>query len=108
MAFWDTGAMSGRLYNGDGVRLLTSSEASSAWSNPALLQVGKLNMFGRTNPLGTVAPKWLQYGEVAALTDDQSILWGTSMQDVNGESILWGTSDEQSILWGTATSPDAR
>jgi serine protease AprX len=108
IAFWDLGTMSGSLYAGTGIRQLSSSEASNAWNNPAMLPVGRLNLFGSANPVGTLTPKWIQFGELAGSTDDESILWGTSMQDVDGQSILWGTSDEESILWGTATSPTAR
>jgi serine protease AprX len=108
IAFWDLGTMSGSLYAGTGVRQLSSSEASNAWNNPAMLPVGRLNLFGSTNPVGTLTPKWIQFGELAGFTDDESILWGTSMLDVDGQSILWGTSDEESILWGTTTSPTAR
>jgi len=106
MAFWDLGTLSNGLYAGTGMRQLSSSEASNAWNNPSLLQVGQLNFFAR-NPVAAAAPKALQYGELASFTDDASILWGTSIA-VDGQSILWGTSDEQSILWGTTTSPDAR
>jgi len=56
-----------------------------------------------------VQPKRLQYGAVAGYTDQEMILWGTSMQDDGGQMILWGTSGDEMILWGTdATSPDAR
>jgi serine protease AprX len=108
MAFWDLGTMSGSLYAGTAVRQLSSSEASNAWNNPALLQAGRLNLFGSANLVSSLTPKWIQFGELAGFTDDESILWGTSMQDVDGQSILWGTSDEESILWGTATSPTAQ
>jgi serine protease AprX len=108
MAFWDLGTLGSGLYAGTGMRQLSSSEASSAWNDPALLQVGKLNLFGTTNPVASLAPKRIQYGAIASFTDDQSILWGTSILDVNGQSILWGTSDEESILWGTTTASDAR
>ena len=73
-----------------------------------LLQVGRLNLFGSSNPVASMTPKWIQYGTLAGFTDDQSILWGTSITDVDGQSILWGTSDEESILWGTTTSSNAR
>ena len=57
-----------------------------------------------------LSPKRLLYGTtVASYTDQEVILWGTSMQDGSGEVILWGTSGDEVILWGTdATSPDAR
>ena len=109
-AFWDAGSMSKRLYDGNGIRLLSPLEAPLVWLNPSLLNFGDLNLLGLTNPLASVSPKRLLYGTtVASYTDQEVILWGTSMQDGSGEVILWGTSGDEVILWGTdATSPDAR
>ena len=109
-AFWDNGTLSGRLYAGNGLRLLSVLEAPLAWLNPSLLHNGDLNLLGLTNPLASVRPKWLQYGQIGDFTQDQMILWGTQMQDADGQMILWGTSgDDSMILWGTSeTSPDAR
>jgi len=109
-AFWDAGTLSNRLYGGIGIRLLSLLEQPLVWLNPSLLNFGDLNLLGLNNPLASMNPKWLQYGTVGGYTDQETILWGTSMQDPTGETILWGTSgDGETILWGTsATSPDAR
>jgi len=109
-SFWDAGTLSNRLYRGLGIRLLSALEAPLVWLNPSLLHYGDLNLIGLTNPLASIQPKRLQYGGLAAYCDYETILWGTSMRDANGQTILWGTSaDDQTILWGTtATSPDAR
>jgi serine protease AprX len=110
--FWDAGTLATRLYGGSGVRLLSLVDALLAWLNPSVLNFGDLNLLGLTNPLASIAPKWLLYGEVAGWTSDQSIMWGSNIYDPQGQSIMWGssyTTDGTSIMWGSSmTSPDPR
>ncbi|MGH9141906.1 MAG: S8 family peptidase [Vicinamibacterales bacterium] len=101
--FWDTGTMASRLYAGKGIRLLSILQAPLAWLNAALLNIGDLNLLGLNNPLASVVPKWLLYGEVAGWTGGQSIMWGDAIYDPQGQSIMWGDSymtDGTSIMWG--------
>jgi hypothetical protein len=111
VAFWDTGSLATRLYQGSALRLLSPVTALLAWLNPSLLRVGDLNLLGLSNPLASMVPKWMLYGQVAGWTGSQSILWGDSIYDPQGQSILWGDSaqtDGTSILWGdsmTARDP---
>jgi subtilisin family serine protease len=109
-SFWDTGTLSARLYNGFGVRLLSTLDLSRVWSNPGLLAVGDLNLVGLLNPLRGVPATRLMYGDVAAWADDDHIIWGTDITSPDGDHIIWGTSDDDHIIWGTdvLTSPDAR
>jgi serine protease AprX len=110
--FWDSGTLASRLYAGTGIRLLSLLQAPLAWLNASLLKTGDLNLLGLGNPLASVAPKWLLYGEVAGWTSGSSIMWGTSIYDPSGQSIMWGTNyttDGTSIMWGTSEmSPDPR
>jgi serine protease AprX len=110
--FWDSGSLATRLYGGLGMRLLSLLQAPLYWLNPSVAKFGDLQLLGLTNPLGSLAPKSLLYGEVGGWTSDSQILWGTTIYDPQGEQILWGTSDtteDTQILWGTAmTSPDPR
>jgi subtilisin family serine protease len=120
ISFWDIGTLGGRLQAGVGSRALSAIDASLVWANPSLLRFGDLNLLGLTNPLASLLPKSLMYGAVAAWTTAPSIAWGTPIQDPQGatilwgtsqaQTILWGTSDDETILWGTAimTSPDPR
>jgi serine protease AprX len=108
-AFWDAGSLSGRLYDGLGIRLLSLLEAPLVWLNPSLLHYGDLNLVGLLNPLASISPKWLQYGTVGGWTDKQSIMWGDTIYDPNGQSIMWGDSnmtDDTSIMWGDSV-PEA-
>ena len=112
VAFWDSGTLATRLYGGTGLRLLSLLQAPLVWLNPALLNFGDLNLVGLSNPLRSVAPKWLLYGQVADWTSDSSIMWGSTIYNPQGQSIMWGssdTSDGTSIMWGSSmTSPDPR
>ena len=108
-AFWDAGTLSNRLYQGVGIRLLSAVDALAAWLNPTLLHYGDLNLLGLLNPLGSLGPKWLQYGVIGDWTDSQAILWGDTIYDPNGQAILWGdqtTDDGTAILWGDSTIGD--
>ncbi len=111
-SFWDAGTLSGRLYQGIGIRLIDTLLAPLVWLNPSLLNFGDLNLLGLNNPLASVVPKYLQYGAVAGWTNSNTIMWGTTIKDPNGQTIMWGTSsaqDDETIMWGTSmTSPDAR
>jgi subtilisin family serine protease len=109
-AFWDSGTLSARLYDGKGIRLLSALQAPLVWLTPSLLNFGDLNLLGLANPLASVEPKPLQYGQVGAWCPYNEIVWGTPMRDPSGQTIMWGTSDmDETIMWGTvATSPDAR
>jgi serine protease AprX len=110
-SFWDSGTLSGRLYSGVGLRVLSLLDLSRILGNPSLLRSGDLNVVGLLNPLRLVRANPLLWGEVAEWTSDQQIIWGSQVQDPQGQQIIWGSStgDDQ-IIWGssTLTDPDAR
>jgi len=108
VSFWDAGTLSNRLYGGLGIRLLSVLEAPLVWLNPSLLKYGDLNLLGLLNPLASVAPKNLQYGQIGNWTSSKAILWGDTIYDPQGQAILWGdtTNDSDAILWGDSTTPD--
>jgi hypothetical protein len=110
-SFWDAGTLGGRLYGGLGIRLLSLLEAPLVWLNPSLLNYGDLNLVGLLNPLASIRPKWLQYGQIGDWTKSSAILWGDTIYDPNGQAILWGdtTTDGTAILWGDSlTDPNAQ
>jgi hypothetical protein len=103
--FWDQGTLASRLYAGKGIRLLSLLQAPLVWLNSLLLNTGDLNLLGLNNPLASMVPKWLLYGDVAGWTGGQSIMWGDAIYDPQGQSIMWGDSymtDGTSIMWGDA------
>jgi serine protease AprX len=102
-AFWDSGTMTNRLYGGVGLRLLSSSDTSSAWSNPSFLKWGDLNLVGLLNPLASVRTNRLIWGQVADWTSANQIYWGDQIYDPSGQQIYWGddeTTDDYQIYWG--------
>lgn len=108
-AFWDSGSMAMRMYNGTGIRLLSLLQLPLVWLDPSLLKFGDLNLLGLLNPLGQLSPSRLLWGQVAGWTSDQQILWGTTIYNPQGQQILWGTSDtteDTQILWGTSMTAD--
>jgi serine protease AprX len=108
--YWDQGTLANRLYAGQGIRLLSILQAPLAWLNVSLLNIGDLNLIGLGNPLASLVPKSLLYGEVAGWTGGQSIMWGDSIYDPSGQSIMWGDSymtDGTSIMWGDAVLSSA-
>lgn len=114
-SFWDAGTLTTRLYEGRGLRLLNLLDAATAWLNPSTLHWGDLNLIGLLNPLSTVPPNRLIWGQVAtwAASSDDIILWGDTVYDPEGQIILWGdssTTDDYIILWGDSvvTDPDPR
>jgi hypothetical protein len=48
-----------------------------------------------------VLPKSLLYGVVADWTTATSITWGTPIQDPQGATIVWDTSQADTIVWDT-------
>ncbi len=101
-SFWDIGTLAARLDAGIGTRVLSAIDAPLAWADPSLLRFGDLNLLGLTNPLGSLVPKSLLYGAVAGWTADQSITWGTLIQDPQGAAIVWDTSEADAIVWDTS------
>jgi serine protease AprX len=109
-AFWDSGSLSNRLYQGSGIRLLSILEAPLVWLNPSLLKYGDLNLLGLLNPLRSIGPKWLQYGVIGDWTNSSAIMWGDTIYDPSGQAIMWGDTnltDDTAIMWGDSIeTPD--
>ena len=108
-SYWDAGTMGQYLYEGWGIRLLSPLEAPTVWRNPSQLKYGYLNLLGLTNPLASIQAKWLQYGAVAGWTKSDTIMWGDTIYDPQGQTIMWGDAytDDTTIMWGDAMSPAA-
>jgi serine protease AprX len=102
-SFWDSGTLTTRLYQGSGRRLLSLSDTLSALLNPSILHWGDLNLVGLLNPLSTVPPNRLIWGQVSAWSGDDQVLWGDQIYDPSGQQVLWGdtdTIDDYQVLWG--------
>ena len=104
VSYWDAGTLTTRLYNGTGLRLLSLSDTLAALLNPSLLHWGDLNLVGLANPLSSVPPNPLIWGQVASWTSGSTVLWGDTIYDPSGQTVLWGdsdtTDDDYTVLWG--------
>jgi serine protease AprX len=107
--YWDSGTLAHRLYEGQGMRLLSLLDLSILWSNLGAIRFGDLNLVGLLNPLASIPPNQLIWGEVAtwAANDEiiwgtnDEIIWGTTIRSQSGDEIIWGTSGNDEIIWGT-------
>ena len=110
-AFWDAGSLTNRLYRGGGLRLLSLLQLPLVWLNPALLNIGDLNLAGLTNPLSSMHVNPLIWGEVARWAnaqDGDQVIWGTEIYNPSGQQVIWGTStDGDQVIWGTALVSDS-
>jgi hypothetical protein len=96
------------------MRLLSLLQLPLVWLDPSQLHFGDLNLAGLTNPLATMAPNPLIWGEVASWTraqdDGDQVIWGTQIYNPSGQQVIWGTTDTtggEQVIWGTSmTSPD--
>jgi len=110
-SFWDAGTLNNRLYAGTGIRLLSALDLVTALLNPSILHYGDLNLVGLTNPLASIAPKTLLWGQVGGWTSSNQLIWGDTIYDPQGEQLIWGdsrTTDDNQLIWGDSvlTSPD--
>ena len=109
LVYWDSGTMTGRLYAGTGLRILSLLEAPLAWLTGGYLKWGDLNVIGLTNPVGQTRPNEILWGDVSTWTADQEILWGDTIYTPEGQEILWGdsrTTEGDEILWGDSAPVD--
>ena len=104
IVFWDAGSMMKRLYGGTGIRLLSLLEAPLVWlTGGSGLLWGDLNFIGLTNPLASVGPNEIMWGDVSRWTADQEIMWGDTIYSPEGQEIMWGDSSKSEgdeIMWG--------
>jgi serine protease AprX len=99
MTYWDSGRLISRLYQ-SGPRLIGTLLAPLVWLNPGLLQWGDLNLLGLQNPVGTTAPNYIVWGEVAGWTSSYYIVWGETIVTPQNDYIVWGEGGGDYIVWG--------
>jgi serine protease AprX len=99
VTYWDSGSLINRVYR-TGPRLISTLLAPLVWLNPGLLQWGDLNLLGLQNPLGTTAPNYIVWGEVAGWTSSYYIVWGETIVTPQNDYIVWGEGGGDYIVWG--------
>jgi serine protease AprX len=106
-AYRDSGTLIDRLYDGSGLNLLGILDLGALLSGPGG-DSGVLNLLGLTNPLASVAPNRLVWGEVAEWSSSYYFVWGNSVQHPSGQYFVWGNNEftESSyFVWGNTTLP---
>jgi serine protease AprX len=84
-----------------GWRLFDGAEWLQTWGSPNRLS-GRLGAVGLLNPVTTLRPEDLLWGELAQAVDDQQIIW-SDWRESDGQQIIWSdrwfNSAGQQIIW---------
>jgi len=104
-SFRDTGTLIDRLYDRTGVRLLRLLDLGALFHDADDAEPGVLQLLGLSNPLGTTAPNYLVWGNVASWTNSYYLVWGNTIQTPSGQYLVWGnneTADGSYLVWGNS------
>lgn len=102
VTFWDAGTMSNRVYQPSGIRLLGLLDLVSVLLNPSQLAWDTLNLVGSNNPVASLGPKRIVWGDISYWTQGEYITWGDTILTPEGNYITWGdtTTEGYYITWG--------
>jgi hypothetical protein len=101
----DYGTLIPRVYDRSGIRLLGLLDLSPLFRSADSVEPGVLNLLGTSNPLGSTAPNYIVWGNVAGWSGSYYIVWGNTIADPSGQYIVWGnneTTDGNYIVWGNS------
>jgi serine protease AprX len=102
--YHDRGTLIDRVYDRTGVRLLGLLDLSWLFQNDA--EPGVLYLLGTSNPLGSTAPNYLVWGNVAGWSSSYYLVWGNTIQDPStGQYLVWGNNeytDGNYLVWGNS------
>jgi serine protease AprX len=107
-SFFDSGTLIDRLYDRTGLRLLSVVDLGALLGGRDGADWGVLNLLGLTNPLATVAPNYVVWGNVADWTNSYYVVWGSAIQSPEGEYVVWGSADYDGeyVVWGSGIVND--
>ncbi|HEX6463326.1 MAG TPA: hypothetical protein VFZ98_02685, partial [Vicinamibacterales bacterium] len=104
--FVDNGMLTNGIYDGTGIRLLNLLDLSALFGEPGGGEQGVLNLLGSSNPIASVKPNYIVWGNVAGYSSSYYIVWGNAIQDpTSGQYIVWGNSEQTDpnyIVWGNS------
>jgi len=103
--FRDTGTLIDRIYDRTGIKLLRLLDLSWLFANADNLEPGVLNLLGPSNPLGSTAPNYLVWGNVAGWSSSYYLVWGNTIQSPSGQYLVWGNNeytDGNYLVWGNS------
>jgi hypothetical protein len=107
--FRDRGSLIDRIYDRTGIRLLGILDLGALLGGAENGEWGVLNLLGLTNPLGSVPPNRLVWGQVAGWSSSYYVIWGSAIQSPSGQYVIWGSSDYTDpnyVIWGSAWTGD--
>ena len=105
--FRDHGTMMDRLYGNTGMRLLGILDLGWLWQQGS--EPGVLNLLGLGNPLQSIAPNRLIWGEVSNWSSSNHVVWGDTIQSPSGQHVVWGDSEHTNsnhVVWGDSIARD--
>jgi serine protease AprX len=105
--FVDNGTMTNGIYDRSGIRLLGILDLGALLSNGP--EPGVLNLLGTSNPLGSTAPNYLVWGNVAGWSSSYYLVWGNNtIQDPSsGQYLVWGNNEDTTgnyLVWGNSVA----
>jgi serine protease AprX len=108
-AFRDRGTLIDRAYDRTGLRLLRLLDLGGLLGSAEDGEWGVLNLLGLTNPLASMPPNRLVWGQVAGWSSSYYVIWGSAIQSPSGQYVIWGSSDYSDpnyVIWGSAWTGD--
>jgi len=103
-SYRDRGGYNGlidRVYDRTGIRLLGLLDLSFLFSSADDAEWGVLNLVGANNALGSAAPNYVIWGNVAGWSTSYYVIWGNTIMTPEGQYVIWGNSNVQSeyVIW---------
>jgi serine protease AprX len=103
-SYRDRGGYNGlidRVYDRTGIRLLGLLDLSFLFAAADDAEWGVLNLVGANNALGSAAPNYVIWGNVAGWSTSYYVIWGNTIITPEGQYVIWGNSEVQSeyVIW---------
>lgn len=108
LSYRDNGTLIDRIYDRTGIRLLDILDLGGLLRDAGAAEWGVLTLLGLSNPVASIAPNYVVWGDTAGWTGSYYVVWGTAMESPDGEYVVWGTSDygTEYVVWGTSIPQD--
>jgi hypothetical protein len=89
------------VYDRSGIRLLGLLDLSLLFASADDAEWGVLNLVGLRNPIGSAAPNYVIWGNVAGWSSSYYVIWGNTIMTPEGQYVIWGNSEVHSeyVIW---------
>ena len=109
LSYRDNGTLIDRIYDRTGIRLLDILDLGGLLRDASSAEWGVLNLLGLSNPVASIAPNYVVWGDTAGWTGSYYVVWGNVIQSPEGQYVVWGNNEVFSdyVVWGNAVAdPD--